>query len=60
VIQRHRREPLEILLAPVVITAVVSVLGYGTPRFRVPAEITLVVLAAVAVAAIRRAPAEVA
>jgi hypothetical protein len=60
VILRRRREPLGILLAPVVITAVVSVLGYGTPRFRVPAEITLVVLAAVAVAAIRPAPAEVA
>jgi 4-amino-4-deoxy-L-arabinose transferase-like glycosyltransferase len=52
VILRRRREPLRFLMAPVVVTAVVSVLGYGTPRFRVPAEIPLVVLAAVAVAAI--------
>jgi 4-amino-4-deoxy-L-arabinose transferase-like glycosyltransferase len=49
---RRRREPLALLLAPFALVAVVSVLGYGTPRFRVPAEIPIAVLAAVALAAI--------
>jgi hypothetical protein len=44
---RRRGAPLVLLLAPVVVAVVVSVLGYGTPRFRVPAEIPLVVLASV-------------
>ena len=48
---RRRGEPLGLLLAPFVLVLVVSVLGYGTPRFRVPAEVPLVVLAAVALAA---------
>jgi hypothetical protein len=52
VMLRRRREPLALLLAPFVLVAVVSVLGYGTPRFRVPAEIPIAVLAAVAVASI--------
>jgi hypothetical protein len=51
VILRRRREPLGFLLAPVALVVVVSVLGYGSPRFRVPAEIPLVVLAAAACAA---------
>ena len=49
---RRRGEPLGFLLAPVVLVVAVSVLGYGTPRFRVPAEIPLVVLSAVALAAV--------
>jgi hypothetical protein len=49
---RRRGQPLGLLLAPFALVAVVSVLGYGTPRFRVPAEIPLVVLAAVALAAL--------
>jgi hypothetical protein len=52
VILRRRREPLGILIAPFALVVVVSVLGYGTPRFRVPAEIPIVVLAAVAFAAL--------
>jgi 4-amino-4-deoxy-L-arabinose transferase-like glycosyltransferase len=53
VILRRRREPaLTILMMPVALVVVVAVLGYGTPRFRVPAEITLAVLAAVAFAAL--------
>jgi 4-amino-4-deoxy-L-arabinose transferase-like glycosyltransferase len=52
VILRRRREPLGFLLSTVVVAVAVSVLGYGTPRFRVPADISLVVLASVAVAAI--------
>jgi 4-amino-4-deoxy-L-arabinose transferase-like glycosyltransferase len=53
VILRRRGEPLAILLAPVALVVVVSILGYGTPRFRVPAEIPLVVLAAVALSRVR-------
>jgi 4-amino-4-deoxy-L-arabinose transferase-like glycosyltransferase len=52
VILRRRREPLGFLLAPIALVALVSILGYGTPRFRVPAEIPLVVLAAVALVGI--------
>lgn len=47
---RRRREPLAILLAPVVLVSLLSVVAYGTSRFRVAAEIPVVVLAAVAVA----------
>jgi 4-amino-4-deoxy-L-arabinose transferase-like glycosyltransferase len=52
VVLRRRREPLGLLLAPVALVVAVSVLGYGTPRFRVPAEIPLVVLAAVGMTAV--------
>ncbi len=45
---RRPRGPLLVLLAPVVLVTVVSALGYGVPRFRHPAEITIVVLAAIA------------
>jgi hypothetical protein len=51
-LRRRRTVPLGILLAPVALVVVVSVLGYGSPRFRVPAEVSIVVLAAVALAAI--------
>ncbi len=37
------------LLAPVVVVTLISALFYGLLRFRVPAEVSLVVLAAVAV-----------
>jgi 4-amino-4-deoxy-L-arabinose transferase-like glycosyltransferase len=62
VMLRRRGEPLGFLLAPFVMVALVSILGYGTPRFRVPAEIPLVVLASLALAplASRRRPAGVA
>ena len=52
VILRRRGESLGLLLAPLALVVVVSILGYGTPRFRVPAEIPLVLLAAVALAAL--------
>ena len=52
-VRRRRLAPLGILLAPVALVVVVSALGYGTPRFRVPAEIPLVVLASVAIARVR-------
>jgi 4-amino-4-deoxy-L-arabinose transferase-like glycosyltransferase len=46
---RRRRGELLILLAPVALVCVLSLMGYGIPRFRAPAEITIVTLAAVAV-----------
>jgi 4-amino-4-deoxy-L-arabinose transferase-like glycosyltransferase len=54
-ILRRRREPLGLLLAPLALVVVVSIVGYGTPRFRVPLEIPLVVLAAVALEAVASA-----
>jgi 4-amino-4-deoxy-L-arabinose transferase-like glycosyltransferase len=43
---RRPEDHLALLLAPVVLVCLVSVLGFGNPRFRQPAEISLVVLAA--------------
>jgi 4-amino-4-deoxy-L-arabinose transferase-like glycosyltransferase len=54
-ILRRRGEPLGFLVAPVVLVVAVAILGYGTPRFRVPAEIPIVVLASVAIAAVAEA-----
>ncbi len=45
VLLRRRREPLWILLAPAVLVTVASVVGYGVTRFRLAAEIPIVVLA---------------
>jgi len=47
-LQRRRRQPLWILLCPVVLVTITSVVAYGYPRFRHAAEVPLVVLAAVA------------
>jgi 4-amino-4-deoxy-L-arabinose transferase-like glycosyltransferase len=60
VMLRRRGEPIGFLLAPFALVVAVSILGYGTPRFRVPAEVPLLVLAAVAVSALagRRGQAE--
>jgi hypothetical protein len=61
-ILRRRGETLALLLAPLALVVAVSILGYGTPRFRVPAEIPLVVMAAIAletlIARLRRRGAE--
>ena len=46
---RRRRRDLLVLLAPVALVVALSLIGYGIPRFRAPAEIAIVVLAAVAV-----------
>ena len=46
---RRRRSDLLVLLSPVALVTIVSLVGYGIPRFRAPAEITIVVLAGVAV-----------
>ena len=52
---RRRRELLVVLLAPAVLVTLSSAAGYGVTRFRMAAEIGIVVLAAVAGdAAVRR------
>jgi len=48
---RRRGERLVVLLAPVALAVVASAIGYGVPRFRHPADLALVVLAAVALSA---------
>lgn len=48
VMLRRRGQPLALLLAPFALAAIVSLAGYGIPRFRHPADLALVVLAAVA------------
>jgi 4-amino-4-deoxy-L-arabinose transferase-like glycosyltransferase len=56
---RRRRVPLLPLLGPFVMVTVVAAVSYGIVRFRVPAEISLVVLAAIGIEAIlisRRRP----
>lgn len=55
VLLRRRRAPgLWILLTPLVLVSVTVLVTYGNQRFRAPAEITLVVLAGVALDAILR------
>jgi hypothetical protein len=57
---RRGDQPLRILLAPFALVLAIAAVGYGTTRFRVPAEIPIVVLAAYALAALadrRRTPA---
>jgi 4-amino-4-deoxy-L-arabinose transferase-like glycosyltransferase len=48
VLLRRRRVPTWVLLSPVALVTITAALGYGFLRFREPAEITLVVLAGVA------------
>jgi hypothetical protein len=52
ILWRRRRSDLLILLTPVAMVLVQTLTGYGIPRFRHAAEITLVVLAGVAIAAL--------
>jgi hypothetical protein len=52
VVMRRRRSVLWPLLVPVVIVTIASAVTYGQTRFRVPAEPSLVVLAAVGLAAL--------
>jgi hypothetical protein len=52
VLLRRRGQPLRLLIAPFVLVTLVGAVGYGSTRFRVPAEIPLVVLAACALAAV--------
>jgi 4-amino-4-deoxy-L-arabinose transferase-like glycosyltransferase len=53
-ILRRRSEPLVLLLAPVVLVTLTSALTYGTSRFRAAADVSLVVLASVALARLGR------
>jgi 4-amino-4-deoxy-L-arabinose transferase-like glycosyltransferase len=46
---RGARRDLLVLLAPLALVFALSLIGYGIPRFRAPAEVTIVVLAAVAI-----------
>ena len=48
---RRSGRPLRLLLAPVVLVTLVGALSYGSTRFRVAAEIPIVVLGAVALTA---------
>jgi hypothetical protein len=48
VLLRRRRVALWLLLAPALMVSVTALLTYGNQRFRAPAELTVVVLAAVA------------
>jgi 4-amino-4-deoxy-L-arabinose transferase-like glycosyltransferase len=50
IVLRQRGRPLWPLVAPVVVVTLISALFYGLLRFRVPAEVGLVVLAGVALA----------
>jgi hypothetical protein len=52
VILRRRKVALIPLLAPVVIVTIVAAAFYGLVRFRAPAEVSIVVLAAVALDAL--------
>jgi hypothetical protein len=52
ILRRRGQAPLRIVLAPVALVVLVAVAGYGSTRFRVPAEVPLVVLAAVTLAVI--------
>jgi 4-amino-4-deoxy-L-arabinose transferase-like glycosyltransferase len=52
VLMRRRGAELLILLAPVIAVTLSSAAGFGLPRFRQAAEISIVVLAAVAVGAL--------
>jgi 4-amino-4-deoxy-L-arabinose transferase-like glycosyltransferase len=51
VLLRRRGEPLRLLLSLPVLVSLVAILSYGSTRFRAAAEVTLVVLAAVALVA---------
>jgi 4-amino-4-deoxy-L-arabinose transferase-like glycosyltransferase len=51
IVLRRRGEPLRILLIPIVFVVLVGALSYGSTRFRVAAEPSIVVLASVGLAA---------
>jgi hypothetical protein len=51
---RRRRTPLWIMLVPILVVSATALLTYGNLRFREPAELSVVVLAAVALDALWR------
>ncbi len=54
VLLRRRREPVLVLLSPVAVVLLSTAASFGLPRFRHAAELSIVVLAAVAVDALLR------
>lgn len=48
ILLRRRRAPLWVLMVPPVVVTIVTVLGYGYPRFRHSADLVIVVLAGLA------------
>jgi 4-amino-4-deoxy-L-arabinose transferase-like glycosyltransferase len=54
VVQRRRRGPLLVLLAPVAMVVAVALATYGTTRFRFAAEPSICILAAIAVVSVFR------
>lgn len=55
IIQRRRRGPLWVLLAPVVLVVAVALATYGTTRFRFAAEPIVCILAAITLVAVAQA-----
>lgn len=53
-ILRRRRQPVWILVAPAVLVTLASVVGYGVTRFRLAAEIPIVVLASLTLLELQR------
>jgi 4-amino-4-deoxy-L-arabinose transferase-like glycosyltransferase len=53
---RRRGEPLWPFLAPLILVVLVSLFGYGDPRFRQATDVALVVLAGVGVAGMKGRP----
>jgi 4-amino-4-deoxy-L-arabinose transferase-like glycosyltransferase len=51
---RRRRGPLAPLLAPVGLALAATLVGYGVPRFRHPADVAVVILAGIAIDALLR------
>ena len=49
---RRRREPLLVLMAPILLVTITTLTGYGTTRFRHAAEMSLLVFGAIAIVAI--------
>jgi 4-amino-4-deoxy-L-arabinose transferase-like glycosyltransferase len=54
IVLRRRDKPLSPLLAPFGLAVAATLVGYGVPRFRHPADVALVVLAAAALDALLR------
>ena len=52
VLLRRRGQPLLILLSPAILVTVAGALGYGITRLRMAADVSIVVLAAVAMVAL--------
>jgi Dolichyl-phosphate-mannose-protein mannosyltransferase len=54
VTQLRKNRAVRVLLVPIVVAALISVVGYGNQRFRLPAEPMIIVLAALGIEALRQ------